>query len=198
MTDLVQRDLTADPWGFEGGLPGAQSELVINEGTEYEQRPSAPDVISVGPGDVVTLRTAGAGGYGDPFARDALAVLDDVSAGLVGIASAERDYGVVIVDGVVDEEATAQRRSGRPTNGAEHGRGAEISRWESVFDVATYDRFVTALMERPLVERSGLRERLLMDVLTGLPDAFPAVAADDDAINRARGRFAAEVAQLEA
>lgn len=186
------------PWGFKGGLPGAQSELVINEGTEHEQRPSAPDVISVGPGDVVTLRTAGAGGYGDPFARDAFAVLDDVSAGLVGIASAEKDYGVVIVDGAVDDEATAQLRSGRPTNGADHGRGAEISRWESVFDSEAYDRFVNALMVRPLVERSGLRERLLMAVLAGLPDAFPAVAADDDAITLARGRFAAEVAQLEA
>lgn len=186
------------PWGFEGGLPGAQSELVINEGTEHEQRPSAPDIISVGPGDVVTLRTAGAGGFGHPFARDALAVLDDVSAGLVGIASAERDYGVVIVDGAIDEEATAQRRSGRPTKGANHGRGAEISRWESVFDTEIYDRFVSALMVRPLVERSGIRERLLLAVLAELPSSFPSVAADDDAITLARGRFAAEVTQLEA
>lgn len=185
------------PWGYAGGLPGARSELVINEGTEKEQRPTAPDVLPVQPGDVVTLRTAGAGGYGDPFRRDPAAVLQDVSAGLVSVESAESDYGVVIVDGAVDAGATARCRSQQPVHEQARGRGVEAARWESVLEIETYDRFVHALMARPPVERSALREEVLAAVLADLPEAFPDVEAGEAAVVEARERFRTEVRRLE-
>ena len=59
------------------------------------------------------IRTAGGGGWGDPFERDVELVLRDVLEGLVSPAAAERDYGVAIDPerGVVDEQATARLRS---------------------------------------------------------------------------------------
>ncbi|WP_114855462.1 hydantoinase B/oxoprolinase family protein [Brachybacterium sp. YJGR34] len=186
------------PWGVAGGHPGARSELVINEGTATEQRPAAPDVIPVAPGDVITLRTAGAGGYGDPLDRKPGAVEADVRAGLVSVAAAERDYGVVVTDGVLDPAATASRRANRRAAGHGVGRGAEVSRWESVFGIEDYDRFVAALMARPLEERSSLRETVLREALDLLPSSFPAGDVEDAAIAGARDRFMTALAAMEA
>jgi N-methylhydantoinase B len=53
------------------------------------------------------------GGYGDPFERDAEAVLHDWREELISAESAERDYGVVIdtAADAVDAGATARRRA---------------------------------------------------------------------------------------
>lgn len=185
------------PWGYAGGCPGAQSELVINEGTENERRPAAPDVLSVHPGDVVTLRTAGAGGHGDPFQRDPDAVLRDVTTGLVSVESAASDYGVVIDNGAIDAGATTRCRSGQRSLEGTRGRGVEASRWESVLEIETYDRFVRALMARPLVERSTLRAEVLAAVLADLPESFPDVEVEQASAVEARDRFRTEVRKLE-
>ncbi|MGC4250211.1 MAG: hydantoinase B/oxoprolinase family protein [Sphingobium sp.] len=68
-----------------------------------------------------TLRwiTNGGGGWGDPFARDANAVLSDVRNGYVSVEGALRDYGVVVLGDPdeypeqisVDEAATRQARA---------------------------------------------------------------------------------------
>lgn len=186
------------PWGVSRGLPGAQSELVLNEGTDREQRPVAPDVLPVVPGDRITLRTAGAGGFGDPAERDPQAVLADVSAGLVSIAAAERDYAVIIRDELLDEVATrALREDGSSSTADVFARGAERDRWVQVFTREDYDEFVTALMERPEVERSSLRERVLTSVVSHLPHGFPATAASTEEMSEARDVFRREVAQLQ-
>jgi N-methylhydantoinase B/oxoprolinase/acetone carboxylase alpha subunit len=64
------------------------------------------------PGQQVTLRLPGGGGFYPPWERDPQMVLEDVRQGLVSLEAAAREYGVVIdpEDWVVDEEATAQRR----------------------------------------------------------------------------------------
>ena len=55
----------------------------------------------------------GGGGYGNPFEREPEAVAKDVQYGYISIESAEKDYGVALVeDGlVVDAEATAELRA---------------------------------------------------------------------------------------
>ena len=60
----------------------------------------------------MVAETPGGGGWGDPLRRAPAAVLRDVRDGVVSIAAAERDYGVIITpDGrSVDESATAIRR----------------------------------------------------------------------------------------
>lgn len=70
-------------------------------------------------GAVLRWVTNGGGGWGDPFERDAAAVLYDVRDGYVSVAGARRDYGVCI-DGdpeedpeglTIDEAGTARLRS---------------------------------------------------------------------------------------
>lgn len=185
------------PWGYAGGRPGAQSELVINEGTEHEQRFAAPDVVPVSSGDVVTLRTAGAGGYGHPFTRDPRAVLTDVDSGLVSTSAAYRDYGVVIVEGDIDQEATRSLRAQQDQMpGTGFDLGEESERWQAVFPIDVYDEFVLALMERATAERSALRGRVLSDVVAQLPEQFPSVGAPAETITRARSTFQDAVARL--
>jgi N-methylhydantoinase B len=61
----------------------------------------------------------GGGGWGDPFARDPQAVLDDVWDEYISIDAARRDYGVVVTGSLaemtlaVDERATAAARAAR-------------------------------------------------------------------------------------
>jgi perosamine synthetase len=64
-------------------------------------------------GDVFRHEQAGAGGWGDPFARDPQAVLRDVRNELLSPAKAAADYGVVVDTKrwVVDEAATRRARA---------------------------------------------------------------------------------------
>jgi len=60
------------------------------------------------PGDVVTIDSAGGGGYGNPFERDPELVEKDVLEGYVSIEKAREEYGVVIDPNTlkVDKPAT--------------------------------------------------------------------------------------------
>lgn len=100
------RAITA-PWGVNGGRHGGSSAktLVLADGTRREL-PSKVDGIAVGPGDVLIFRTAGAGGWGDPFERPADLVARDVRRGLVSEQAAREGYGVVLVGGQADETET--------------------------------------------------------------------------------------------
>ena len=46
------------------------------------------------PGDRIKLTTPGGGGYGDPAARDAAKLDEDVREGYVSAEAASRDYGL--------------------------------------------------------------------------------------------------------
>ena len=50
-------------------------------------------------------------GYGDPLLRDPQRVFGDVAAREVSAEDAEHQYGVIVRDGRLDEEATEQRRA---------------------------------------------------------------------------------------
>ena len=63
-----------------------------------------------GPEDVYFSIWQGGGGYGDPLERDPERVAADVRKGYVSREEARRTYGVVVDDGTVDEDATAERR----------------------------------------------------------------------------------------
>ncbi|MBI2953756.1 MAG: hydantoinase B/oxoprolinase family protein [Chloroflexi bacterium] len=58
--------------------------------------------------DIISPRRDGGGGYGDPLERDPDRVANDVTAGLVSPAAAERVYGVVMDarTGIVDAKGT--------------------------------------------------------------------------------------------
>lgn len=100
------------PYGIASGRPGSPSRNVFIQDGRTELLPTMPmKAMHLKKGDVFRHISAGAGGYGDPFAREPALVLADVVAGKVSPAAAREDYGVVIDKGAVDEKATAQMRS---------------------------------------------------------------------------------------
>jgi N-methylhydantoinase B len=103
------------PFGLAGGLAGAPStNLSELPGGPPEQWPTK-FTRSLGHDQVFTHRTAGGGGFGDPLARPAERVLEDVLEDKVSIDCARELYGVAIdpYSLQVDEAATATLRAGR-------------------------------------------------------------------------------------
>ncbi|HTK62535.1 MAG TPA: hydantoinase B/oxoprolinase family protein [Pseudonocardia sp.] len=97
----------ADTVLARGRVPGGLSELAAApralEGKQFG--------LTVGPGDVVNMRSGGGGGYGDPLTREPALVAADVRAGIVSVAAAEASYGVLLDGrGRADESATAALR----------------------------------------------------------------------------------------
>ncbi len=104
------------PWGVLGGRPGLPMEVLVDAGTREERRLQKFDFLELRAGQTVTFRTPGGGGYGSALQRPIADVAHDVELGLVSVAAARAEYGVVLdVDGVtglvtVDEDMTAQCR----------------------------------------------------------------------------------------
>jgi N-methylhydantoinase B len=181
------------PWGMKGGLPGQAAVLTVQREDAPDQKLRRVDVLELKAGDRVVLATAGAGGYGHPFDRDAGLVLRDVLEGLVSSESARRDYGVVIEHGAVDGAATAALRASRP---ATCSAGPERAGWQSVFDAEAMRRFSAALSALPPARRPTERRAVYASVLAHLPDDFPAVAAQPAQIAAARAQLAVSLDRL--
>jgi len=92
-TFTVLADRTrSGPWGFDGGLEGARAEYVlVREGVETVL--GAKTTLEVQPGDVISIRTCGGGGYGSPSDRDPALVETDVREGKVTAERAREAYG---------------------------------------------------------------------------------------------------------
>ncbi len=106
-----------------GAAGAASADVETKVGRLEVTRGGATQVIktnvieTIRPGERAANKNPGGGGYGDPQQRDPARVLDDVRNGLVSIAGARADYGVVVADGAVDAVATRAARSG--TKGAD-------------------------------------------------------------------------------
>ena len=101
------------PWGILGGMTGRRSQKILMR-TDGSQQilPSKCDMIEVNPGDRLVYRTAGGGGWKDPYDRPAERVQDDVRKGLVSRQKAHDDYGVVLTNALaLDTAATEARRT---------------------------------------------------------------------------------------
>ena len=99
------------PWGLEGGRAGAPADCVLNpDDHERVRRIGKVNVERLEAGDVISLRTPGGGGYGDPATRDPQKVLDDVLDGFVSAEAAAAIYGAILEQGVVNAAATAAAR----------------------------------------------------------------------------------------
>lgn len=102
------------PRGVRGGRDGAVPAAWVEDLSTGERR-EIPVVgrYDLQSGEKVVSITPGGGGYGDPLERDVLAVLDDYRESRVSLAAAVAEYGVVIIDGAIDEAATAKTRQER-------------------------------------------------------------------------------------
>lgn len=92
-------------------LVATGSSLTALEAVGIEDLSAKPGHLMIGRGDVIGYSFQGGGGYGDPIRRDPARVAQDVHNRFVTSEAAARDYGVVLVEGAVDEAATAARRS---------------------------------------------------------------------------------------
>jgi len=99
------------PYGLEGGGSGAASDVTIRRADGGEEQHPAKFLTRVKRGDLLRVRLAGGGGYGDALAREPERVLEDVLDGKVTAAHAAAAYGVAIRDGAVDTAATAELRA---------------------------------------------------------------------------------------
>lgn len=112
VTNLGDRYVNA-PYGLEGGLPGSRAATILNPDQPGERSLHSKGTYPLRKGDVLSLRTAGAGGFGDPAARAPEAVLRDVRQGLVSARAAQGIYKVVLSeDGRdIDIDGTSQARA---------------------------------------------------------------------------------------
>lgn len=127
---IIQKTKT-DGWGLEGGEPGAKNVVAIcTDEDDWDERievlvdnddlhePEADVAKFAGmfrgtfmPDEVISNRSGGGGGYGDPFARDPAAVREDVVDGYVSRAAAREEFGVAITDDhEIDRAATEELR----------------------------------------------------------------------------------------
>lgn len=99
------------PRGLFGGSDGTPSQLVREkvDGSEI-QLPSKLPHHPFGKDEAVVAIRACGGGYGNPFERNPEDVLDDVLDEFITAEQAFVQYGVRIVDGKVDAQATAAAR----------------------------------------------------------------------------------------
>jgi N-methylhydantoinase B len=147
------------PWGLAGGCASVPTRTFVNAGTEREREIGRIDVLHLEPGDVVSVRTSGGGGYGNPLERDPAAVAADIRSGLLTGEAAERDYGVVLRDGNIDADATRSCRA----------RLAETMASPALFDLGPARR------DYELIWTAELSQALATFLLT-LPPPFRAYA----------------------
>jgi N-methylhydantoinase B len=155
---------TFRPWGRLGGKAGTTGFTTLNPGTAREREIGKIDVMHLEPGDEVFIGTQGGGGYGDPLARPAAKVLDDVRNELVDVEQARDAYGVVFVDGAVDEAATdalrAELRAQRGDALPDFDFGPERDAFERTWTPELQDAILAETQDYPMMMRHFLRARL--------------------------------------
>lgn len=135
-TILADRDREG-PWGLFGGLAGKPAEYVLNPDTSDERRLGSKVTLELQPGDVISYRTCGGGGYGPPEERDPELVLRDVREGKVNARRARDIYRVAIDPSSrrVDAAETARLRGSHPEQG-EGGQNLRVEEWAGTSGVA--------------------------------------------------------------
>ena len=103
---LLAERRTSRPYGLAGGDPGATggAALVDDDGRDLESLP-AKTTLELDPGSVVSVRTPGGGGFGDPEDRDLAAVVRDLRLGKLSVERARAVYGIDADDVVAAETA---------------------------------------------------------------------------------------------
>ena len=115
-TVLADRDRWG-PWGLFDGLSARKASYILNPDSEATELGSKV-TIELKPGDVVSYRTCGGGGYGPPNERNPQAVLDDVHEGKISLERAREIYRVAIDTQAwqIDTKETTKLRAEGHTN----------------------------------------------------------------------------------
>lgn len=101
-------------WGLFGGKSGLANIGIFKPGTDEEKRVGKIVSYKIKKDEKWQFYTGGGGGWGNPYERDAKAVLKDVINGYISLESAKKEYGVIVkkVDDeyVLDELGTEELR----------------------------------------------------------------------------------------
>ncbi|MDR2348000.1 MAG: hydantoinase B/oxoprolinase family protein [Bifidobacteriaceae bacterium] len=80
-------------WGLAGGGGATPPEVWLNEGQPDARMMLKINALPIKRGDIITTRTGGGGGYGDPSARARAAIEDDLREGQLTPGGARERYG---------------------------------------------------------------------------------------------------------
>ncbi|MBY0009667.1 hydantoinase B/oxoprolinase family protein [Paenibacillus typhae] len=164
MTARNMERMEFQPWGRLGGDVGEHGEAILNEGRAGEQSLGRIDELLLQPGDTVTFLSQGGGGYGDPYQRDPLLVLEDVRKGLLSPEQAEECYGVVLIANTVDESATEVLRAGHASNPEAFSFGNTRNSYEALWPDNMQLAVNDALSQYPLALRDYLKRQTMAEV----------------------------------
>jgi len=106
--------VNCQPWGLDGGEPGAGNEVGIRRRGEWQPDVENGKAISIrlAPGDAFMVRSGGGGGFGPATLRPAEQVADDVTEGYVSADVARNSYCVALdANGQLDHAATTALRA---------------------------------------------------------------------------------------
>ncbi|ROR14714.1 hydantoinase B/oxoprolinase family protein [Erwinia sp. JUb26] len=160
--------------GAAGGRAGSTSWFRTTHSDGSVTEHGNTDVIHCGPGDVVTVKGPGAGGYGAAKDRDAQAVLRDVQCGFLSEQAARDQYGVVVQRGEIDLSATEALRAAMPGAGDKHfDVGAARESFEALWTEDRYRLLTAFLAERPVVWRHFLKHQVFAAVQKGEGSGLP-------------------------
>ncbi|MDA4111617.1 MAG: hydantoinase B/oxoprolinase family protein [Thaumarchaeota archaeon] len=118
ITFCYERSRYSPPWGVLGGKEGSTNHVVLDpdgSSTKHQKVTHYP----LQSNDIVSFRTGGGGGYGDPLERDPSQVIRDITLGYVSEEKAKTEYGVVFtpnkknVDQIETDKIRARLRPSR-------------------------------------------------------------------------------------
>jgi len=102
------------PYGLEGGDPGESGGAKLTTGDGETVRLPQKSTHELPPGATVSIRTPGAGGYGDPADRDPEAVRRDLRTEKVSAEAAMTAYGV---EALTEGDESAESPTAVPPEG---------------------------------------------------------------------------------
>lgn len=83
------------PWGLYGGKEGMAGKIVINPDSDNPTvLNSKKSNVLLPEGTILSCRTPGSGGYGDPAKRDKAKIIHDIEQGFISKRSAMENYGL--------------------------------------------------------------------------------------------------------
>ena len=123
--DITVRDHTATfslladrqthrPYGLFGGGDGESGSAVRIDPDGDAERLPQKSTHALPPGTTVSIRTPGAGGYGDPSARPTAAIERDLRAGKLSVERAREAYGDAAIDEIDEPNTDPENGGERP------------------------------------------------------------------------------------